>query len=73
MQVGEGEWSKLSDKEKQRRIIELKMKEKKLRQEGKTDEVIDLYDKLVESDEFGENQFLPLLAISSCLLFFPYF
>ena len=54
MQVGEDEWSKLSEKEKQKRIIELKMKEKKLRQEGKNDEVIDLYGKLVESDEFGK-------------------
>jgi hypothetical protein len=53
MQVGEKEWSKLSEKEKQKRLVELKMKERKLRQEGKNDEAAALYENLVDSDEFG--------------------
>ncbi|XP_052070817.1 trichohyalin-like isoform X2 [Mytilus californianus] len=58
MQVGENEWSKLSEKERQKRLIELKMKEKKLRQEGKNDEATALFENLVESDEFAlENLF----------------
>ncbi|XP_063400098.1 trichohyalin-like isoform X3 [Mytilus trossulus] len=58
MQVGENEWSKLTEKEREKRLIELKMKEKKLRQEGKNDEATTLFENLVESDEFAlENLF----------------
>lgn len=53
MQVGEKEWSKLSEKEKQKRLVELKMKEKKLRREGKNEEATALYENLVDSDGFG--------------------
>ena len=56
MQVGEKEWSKLSEKEKQKRLVELKMKERKLRQEGKNDEAAALYENLVDSDEFGTHR-----------------
>ena len=49
--MGEDEWNKLSDQEKQRKIVELKMKEKKLREEGKTDEAAALFDKLMDNDE----------------------
>ena len=49
--MGEDEWNKLSDQEKQRKIVELKMKEKKLREEGKMDEAVALFDKLMDNDE----------------------
>lgn len=36
--MGEAEWKNLSEQERQRKLIELKLKEKKLRKEGKYDE-----------------------------------
>ncbi|KAK3102592.1 hypothetical protein FSP39_012464 [Pinctada imbricata] len=50
-EMGEAEWDKLSDKEKQEKLVELKMKEKKLRQEGKDDEAAALFEKLLENDQ----------------------
>ena len=56
--MGEDEWNKLSDQEKQRKIVELKMKEKKLREEGKTNEAAALFDKLMDNDEGTVNHLL---------------
>ena len=36
--MGEAEWNRLSEQERQRRLMELKLKERKLRREGKYDE-----------------------------------
>lgn len=33
-QIGESEWKQLSEKERQRKLIELKLKEKQLRRDG---------------------------------------
>lgn len=49
--MGEDEWNKLSDAEKQRRIVELKMKERKLRQEGNVEEAAAIFEKVLENDE----------------------
>ena len=38
-QVGEQEWAAMSEKERQARLVKLKLQEKKLREEGKMDEV----------------------------------
>lgn len=37
-QMGEGEWAHLSEKERQLRLMKLKLEERRLRQEGKMDE-----------------------------------
>ena len=37
--MGENEWDKLSEKERQRRLMELKLKERQLRRDGKFDEL----------------------------------
>ncbi|XP_022298182.2 uncharacterized protein LOC111107326 isoform X1 [Crassostrea virginica] len=49
--MGEEEWNKLSDSDKQRRIVELKMKERKLRQEGNVEEAAAIFEKVLENDE----------------------
>ena len=36
--MGEKEWERLSEQERQRKMIELRLKEKKLRKEGRFDE-----------------------------------
>lgn len=36
--LGESEWNRLSDKERQRKIFQLKMRERQLRKAGKVDE-----------------------------------
>ena len=38
IQLGETEWNRLSEKERQRRVLELKMKERQLRKAVKIDE-----------------------------------
>ena len=38
LQMGETEWNLLSEKERQRRLMELKLKERQLRREGRNDE-----------------------------------
>lgn len=50
-QFGEKEWQKLSEQERQRKIMEMKMKERKLRQEGKHDEAAALMASLIKSEE----------------------
>lgn len=50
-EMGEDEWNKLSDAEKQRKIVELKMKERKLRQEGNVEEAAAIFEKVLENDE----------------------
>jgi hypothetical protein len=49
--MGEDEWNKLSDSEKQKKIVELKMKERKLRQEGNVEEAAAIFEKVLENDE----------------------
>ncbi|XP_062600408.1 trichohyalin-like [Saccostrea cucullata] len=50
-EMGEDEWNKLSDSEKQKKIVELKMKERKLRQEGNVEEAAAIFEKVLENDE----------------------
>ena len=37
-QVGEADWARLSERERQAKLMKLKLQERKLRQEGKYDE-----------------------------------
>lgn len=60
-QYGQNEWDKLSEKERQKRLIELKLQEKRLRKEGKFDEIAKLLgDSAMNSDilnkQLGDNR-----------------
>ncbi|XP_013408861.1 trichohyalin [Lingula anatina] len=50
-QMGEAEWASLSEKERQRRLMQLKLQEKKLRREGKEDELQKLFGDLLQQEE----------------------
>nr|XP_039263423.1 trichohyalin-like isoform X2 [Styela clava] len=50
-QFGEKEWNDLSEIERQRKVFEIKMKERKLRQEGKMNEAAALISSMIKSDE----------------------
>ncbi|XP_033746567.1 trichohyalin-like isoform X2 [Pecten maximus] len=50
-EIGEGEWNKLSDKDKQKKLVELKLKERKLREDGNLSEANHLYGDLTENNE----------------------
>ena len=47
--MGEAEWAALSEKERQRKLIRLKLEEKKLRREGRYDEASALLGQLVNN------------------------
>lgn len=49
-QVGEAEWNRLNEREKQRKLMEIKMQERRLREEGKIDEAKELLKGLVEAE-----------------------
>jgi len=42
LQLGEDEWSRLSEAERQRRLVELRRQESRLRQQGQHDEAAEL-------------------------------
>ena len=50
---GESEWMKIAEEERQRRITQIKIKERKLRLEGREDEIKKLFDHLSIRDEGG--------------------
>lgn len=50
-QMGEADWNRLSDLERQKKILQMKMEEKRLRKEGKLDEVAALYGKFLDDSE----------------------
>ncbi|XP_033123436.1 trichohyalin-like isoform X2 [Anneissia japonica] len=50
-QVGEAEWASLSEKERQTRLVKLKLEEKRLRQEGKYDEAAALLGDAIKSQQ----------------------
>ena len=45
-EAGETEWARLSERERQRRLVALKREEKRLRRQGKDDELAALMDGL---------------------------
>ena len=45
-QMGHKEWAKLSERERQSRLVKLKLKERKLREEGRYDEAAALLGEL---------------------------
>ncbi|RUS75677.1 hypothetical protein EGW08_016571 [Elysia chlorotica] len=54
-EMGEAEWSRLSDLERQRKLVELKMRERRLRREGRTDELAQLLGNFAkESDRLSQ-------------------
>lgn len=50
-QVGEEEWRRLSEQERQKRLAEMKLKERRLRQEGRMDEAAGLLGGLAETEQ----------------------
>ncbi|OWF34681.1 hypothetical protein KP79_PYT11450 [Mizuhopecten yessoensis] len=50
-EIGEDEWNKLSDKDKQKKLVELKLRERKLREDGNLTEANQLYGDLTENNE----------------------
>ncbi|XP_069101140.1 trichohyalin-like isoform X2 [Argopecten irradians] len=50
-EMGEDEWNKLSDKDKQKKLVELKLKERKLREDGNLTEANQLYGDLTDNNE----------------------
>ncbi|KAF6016773.1 hypothetical protein EB796_024906 [Bugula neritina] len=50
-QVGEAEWSRLSEEERQRRLLDIKFKERQLRKEGRIDEANNLIHEHLKNTE----------------------
>ena len=49
--LGEKEWATLTEKERQRRIMQIKQKEKKLRRQGKYDDLAKLFQNLAVTEQ----------------------
>ena len=50
-EMGEADWSRLSDLERQRKLVELKMRERRLRREGRMDELAQLLGNFAEDSD----------------------
>ncbi|GFS04525.1 trichohyalin-like [Elysia marginata] len=50
-EMGEADWSRLSDLERQKKLLELKMRERRLRREGKMDELAGLLGNFAEDSD----------------------
>ena len=48
-QMGEAEWAALSERERQQKLIKLKLEEKRLRREGRYDEAAALLGRLMDN------------------------
>ena len=53
-QMGEADWNRLSDLERQKKLLQIKMEEKRLRKEGKLDEVAALLGQFLDESEGEE-------------------
>ena len=51
LQMGEAEWYRLSEAERQKRLMELKLKERMLRQQGRHDDAADLIQQHLRDSE----------------------
>ena len=50
-QVGEAEWNRMNERERQRKLMEIKMQERRLREEGKLDEAKELLKGLIDAKQ----------------------
>lgn len=50
-QIGADEWLRLSEKERQARLVKIKLQEKRLRQEGKFEEANALLGQAIQNQE----------------------
>ena len=50
-QVGEAEWNRMNERERQRKLMEIKMQERRLREEGKLDEAKELLKGLIDAEQ----------------------
>jgi len=62
--LGEKEWAALTEKERQRRIMQIKQKERKLRRQGKYDDLAKLFQNLAITEQ-GINSVLLLCGVVS--------
>ena len=50
-EYGEREWAEMSEKERQRKLIDLKIKERQLRKEGKMHEIANIIGSHLENEK----------------------
>ena len=50
-QVGEAEWNSIQEKERQQKLMEFKLQEKRLREEGKLEEANQLLKDLIDAEQ----------------------
>lgn len=71
-QMGEAEWNALSEKDQQKKLMEIKLKEKQLRKDGKVDEARQLLEALIMTEQglFFNYYFLSsaCICIKHCFL-----
>lgn len=48
---GETEWNRMTEKQRQRKLIDLKLKERQLRREGKMDEIANIIGSHLENEK----------------------
>ena len=57
-EYGEREWAELSEKERQRKLIDLKIRERQLRKEGKMHEIANIIGSHLENEKCKYNSHL---------------
>ena len=56
-QIGEAEWNHLSERERQRHLVRIRVEERRLRREGKVDEVAVMLEQHLHNQQ-GTNQLM---------------
>lgn len=57
-EVGEREWERLTEKQRQKKLVELKLKERQLRREGKLDEIANIIGSHLEDEKCNKSYIL---------------
>ena len=71
-QVGEAEWNRMNERERQRKLMEIKMQERRLREEGKLDEAKELLKGLIDAEQGNYVCVTYQLLLLSCNLNLPH-
>ena len=70
-QVGEAEWNSIQEKERQQKLMEFKLQEKRLREEGKLEEANQLLKDLIDAEQGKDDVVIilpPLFRVSFTFL-----
>lgn len=73
-QVGEAEWNSIQEKERQQKLMEFKLQEKRLREEGKLEEANQLLKDLIDAEQGKDDVGIILLQefrVSVSSTYFP--